>query len=57
MNTVHLLLLCLVSSPLPLAISFRYFPRSYLRQGKISVAVYVLGFDPVSIIGILERKC
>ena len=57
MNTVHLLLLCLVSSPLPLAISFRYFPRSYLRQGKISVAVYALGFDPVLIIGILERKC
>ena len=57
MNTVHLLLLCLVSSPLPLAISFRYFPRSYLEQGKISVVFYVMGFDPVLIIGILKRKC
>ena len=57
MNTVHILLLCLVSSSLPLAISFRYFPRSYLEQGKISVAFYVMGFDPVLIYGILERKC
>ena len=57
MNTVHILLLCLLSSSLPLAISFRYFPRSYLEQGKISVAFYVMGFDPVLIYGILERKC
>ena len=57
MNTVLILLLCLVSSSLPLAISFRYFPRSYLRQGKISVVFYVMGFDSVLIIGILERKC
>ena len=57
MNTVHILLLCLVSSSLPQAISFRYFPRSYLRQGKISVAFYVLGLDPVLIYGILKRKC
>ena len=57
MNTVHLLLLCLLSSSLPLAISFRYFPRSYLEQGKISVVFYVMGFDPALIIGILKRKC
>ena len=57
MNTVLILLSCLLSSSLPRAISFRYFPRSYLRQGKISIAFYALGFDPVLIIGILERKC
>ena len=57
MNTVLILLSCLLSSSLPRAISFRYFPRSYLRQGKISVAFYVVDFDPVLIYGTLKRKC
>ena len=57
MNTVLILLSCLLSSSLPRAISFRYFPRYYLRQGKISVAFYVVDFDPVLIYGTLKRKC